>query len=234
MREFIRDGINFLGYEISEEQLDSLLRYSELLLSWNEKINLTAIREPREVAVKHFADSLTGLSLLPENARVIDVGAGAGFPSLPLKIMRDDISVTMLDSLNKRVSFLNEVISVLGLKKTAAIHARAEELAKKNGRESYDVCVSRAVARLCVLSEYCLPYVKIGGSFLAYKGPEVGGELEEAKAAIAALGGEVADIKRYNLPASDITHSIIVIKKIRQTPTKYPRNSGKISKSPIS
>ncbi len=233
MRNFLKESLCAIGVAADDICLDNFIKYNDLLIEWNEKINLTAITEPSEVVTKHFTDSVTGEKLLEKGAKVIDVGAGAGFPSLPLKLVRDDLEVLMLDSLGKRVNFLNEVIGALSLEKISAIHARAEEVSKKDLRESFDACVSRAVARLSVLCEYCLPFVKVGGVFLAYKGPQGLEELNDAKKAISVLGGEVSELKEYNLPNSDITHTIIVIKKVRQTPLKYPRNSGKISKSPI-
>lgn len=233
MREFLLDCLTKMGISPTDDCLNNFIKYNDLLIEWNEKMNLTAITEEKEVAIKHFSDSLFGASLIKEGAKVIDVGAGAGFPSLPLKILRTDLDILMLDSLGKRVNFLNEVINSLNLKKISAIHARAEELSRKEKRESFDVCVSRAVARLAVLCEYCLPYVKTGGHFLAYKGPENADEIAEAKKAIDVLGGEISDIKYCELPNSDITHTIIVIKKVRHTPQKYPRNGGKIAKSPI-
>ena len=232
MRNFLTESLKKAEINFDDKVIDNFIKYNDLLITWNEKINLTAITEPFEVVTKHFIDSSVGEGLIKEEARVIDVGAGAGFPSLPLKIVRSDLEVLMLDSLNKRVNFLNEVINELSLSGISAVHGRAEEYAKKE-RESFDVCVSRAVARLSVLCEYCLPYVKVGGVFLAYKGPQAEEEIVEAKRAIDILGGKVVDKKEYNLPDSDITHTIIVIKKVRQTPIKYPRNSGKIAKSPI-
>ena len=232
MRNFLTESLKKAEINFDDKVIDNFIKYNDLLITWNEKINLTAITEPFEVVTKHFIDSSVGEGLIKEEARVIDVGAGAGFPSLPLKIVRSDLEVLMLDSLNKRVNFLNEVINELSLSGISAVHGRAEEYAKKE-RESFDVCVSRAVARLSVLCEYCLPYVKVGGVFLAYKGPQAEEEIVEAKRAIDILGGKVVDKKEYNLPDSDITHTIIVIKKVRQTPIKYPRNSGKIAKSHI-
>lgn len=233
MRDFLKEKLLNENLPADELCLDRFMKYNELLLDWNEKINLTAITEPSEVVIKHFIDSVAAKEYLPSGAKVIDVGAGAGFPSLPLKLVRDDLDILMLDSLNKRVNFLNEVIGELSLKNITAVHGRAEELSKKGARESFDACVSRAVAKLSVLCEYCLPFVKVGGAFLAYKGPAPDEEIAESKRAISVLGGEIAQTHEYVLPDSDITHTIIVIKKVRQTPPKYPRNSGKISKSPI-
>lgn len=233
MRNFLKQCLTEMDFNVSENQLDSFMKYNELMLEWNEKINLTAITEQRDVVIKHFCDSTAALKLIPQGASVVDVGAGAGFPSLPLKIMRPDLKILMLDSLNKRINFLNEMTEKLSLENISAVHARAEELSKKELRESFDVCVSRAVARLCVLAELCIPFVKVGGSFLAYKGPAGIEEINEGKHAVELLGGEITEVKKYNLPNSDICHSVIVIKKVRQTPPKYPRNSGKISKTPI-
>ena len=176
MRNFLTESLKKAEINFDDKVIDNFIKYNDLLITWNEKINLTAITEPFEVVTKHFIDSSVGEGLIKEGARVIDVGAGAGFPSLPLKIVRSDLEVLMLDSLNKRVNFLNEVIGELSLSKISAVHGRAEEYAKKE-RESFDVCVSRAVARLSVLCEYCLPYVKVGGLFLAYKGPQAEDEI---------------------------------------------------------
>lgn len=223
------------GYPLSEEQLSQFSDYADMLSEWNQKMNLTAITEPFEVAAKHFADSLFGLSFIGEHASVIDVGTGAGFPGIPLKIAHPGISLTLLDSLNKRLTFLNAVVAELKLSDTTTIHSRAEDGAAKKSllRERFDVSVSRAVSQLNVLSEYCLPYVKVGGVFLAYKGGDVEEELDAAKNAISLLGGEINDVFRYTIPQTDIAHSIIVIKKMRPTPEKYPRLQGKISKQPL-
>jgi len=222
------------GIDLTEEQLDKLECYANTLVEWNEKINLTAITQPNEIATKHFLDSLLLLHAieLPQNASLIDVGTGAGFPSVPCKLVRSDINLTLLDSLNKRINFLNALCEALEVKSTN-IHARAEEGGRKPGlREQFDVATARAVANLRELAEYCLPFVKVGGLFVALKGYEIDDELDTAKKAIKELGGKVLEVKKYILP-DDSKRSIIVIKKISQTPAKYPRQSAKISKSPL-
>ena len=223
------------GFPLYDSQVLQFNRYAELLLSWNEKMNLTAITEPDEIISKHFADSLYGLPYLSAGDRIIDVGTGAGFPGIPLKIARPDLSLTLLDSLNKRLTFLQEVVSSLKLSDVKTVHARAEEGAKKPSplREQFDAATARAVANLGVLAEYCLPYVKVGGVFLAYKGGEVEDEAKNAKNAIATLGGELSEIAKYTLPDTDITHSVVVIKKIKPTADIYPRQNGKITKKPL-
>lgn len=223
------------GFSLFDTQLAQFARYAELLTEWNEKMNLTAITEPYEVATKHFVDSLYGLPYLAAGDRLIDVGTGAGFPGIPLKIARPDLSLTLLDSLNKRLNFLNTVIENLTLADTKTVHARAEEGAFKKSplREQFDVAVSRAVAQLNSLVEYCLPYVKVGGTFLAYKGSDIEEECKNAKNAVKTLGGETIDIVKYTIPTTDITHSLVVIKKIKPTADIYPRQQGKITKKPL-
>lgn len=223
------------GFSLSKVQLEQFSTYADLLLEWNSKMNLTAITEPFEVATKHFVDSLYGMAFIKEKAKVIDVGTGAGFPGIPLKIARPDISLTLLDSLNKRLTFLDAVTSALSLKNTITVHSRAEDGAAKQKpmREQFDISVSRAVSRLNVLTEYCLPYVKVGGMFLAYKGGDASEELEEARNAIKILGGNVSDVFTYTIPQTDITHSIIAIEKVAPTPEQYPRLQGKITKKPL-
>lgn len=223
------------GFPLSTGQLKSFSTYADLLLEWNQKMNLTAITDPFDVAVKHFADSLYGLHFINENASIIDVGTGAGFPGIPLKIARPSLSLTLLDSLNKRLTFLDTVVSQLNLTKTQTVHSRAEDGAtiKSPLREAFDVSVSRAVSQLNVLAEYCLPYVKVGGVFLAYKGGDVTAELSQAENAISLLGGKVAEVYSYTIAKTDITHSIVVISKVEPTPEKYPRLQGKITKKPL-
>jgi len=209
--------------------------YASLLCEWNEKINLTAITRPDEVMVKHFLDSLLVLDAvnLPNIAQVIDVGTGAGFPGVPMKIAREDIKLTLLDSLNKRVNFLLDISQKLGQSDNVCIHGRAEDKAKEAGlREKFDAATARAVASMSALCEYCLPFVKIGGVFIALKGEDVEDELGSAKESIKLLGGAIADIKKYKLPMG-ISRSIVVIEKISQTPPKYPRKGVKISKTPL-
>lgn len=220
---------------ISPENADKFHKYYELLVEWNEKINLTAITEEDDVAVKHFLDSLNAAKgIVEDGMSVIDVGTGAGFPGLPVKIANPGISLTLVDSLNKRIGFLNEVISSLGLKGVETVHSRAEDLGiNKDYREKYDVCVSRAVANLTTLCELCLPFVKVGGLFVSLKGPKAQEEAEEAKRAIELLGGSLTDIKSYDLSDTDLNHNIVIIKKISHTPTKYPRKAPKPSKEPL-
>ncbi len=210
-------------------------KYTELLLSYNEVMNLTAITDREEINIKHYLDSVSPLafSLIPDGAKLADVGSGAGFPGLPLKIGKRDIKLTAIDSLNKRINFLKTVGEELSLTDFECIHMRAEEAGQDKAlRESFDIATARAVAPLSVLSEWCLPLVRVGGAFIALKGPSPEEEIEEAKTAISALGGEIGDVYAVNLPG-DITHSIVYIKKISQTPQKYPRKAGKASKQPI-
>lgn len=235
MKELIFDAVGALNVNIDETAAERLLQYMELLLEWNEKINLTAITDRREIILKHFADSLTLMSCCSvADKAIIDVGAGAGFPSLPLKIAEPSVKLTMIDSLNKRVNFLQEVLSRIGLD-ASCIHTRAEDLAMRpEYRESFDIAVSRAVAGLNILCELCIPFVKVGGFFAAYKGPDASNEISEAKTAIKRLGAEITEIKTINIPFTDIKHTLIFIVKISQTPKKYPRKYNKIIKNPIS
>lgn len=212
------------NYNLSDLQANNFFEYYSLLVEWNEKFNLTAITDFDEVIVKHFVDSLAGSNLIGNNAKVLDIGAGAGFPSLPLKIYREDINLTMLDSLNKRIIFLNEVVSKLKLKKANAIHSRAEDFAKEN-RECYDCVVARAVARLSTLCEYCLPFVKIGGYFIAYKSIN-DEEVQSGKFAVESLGGKIEKIVKYSLGGDYGERCLLVIKKVKETPKKYPRNKN--------
>ena len=235
MDKLLVDACAQMGIELSAEQTKQFLEYKDLLLEWNEKMNLTAITEDREVILKHFADSLTLLPYVKVQGKsVIDVGTGAGFPGIPIKIAVPEVKLTLLDSLNKRIKFLEEVCNKLGLKGVDCIHSRAEDGGRNKAlREKFDICVSRAVANLSVLSEYDLPFVKAGGQLIALKGPAGYEEAEDAKKAIKLLGGEISDIKEIELPYTDIKHTIIFINKIKQTPTKYPRKAGTITKDPI-
>lgn len=222
------------GIELSGEQYEKFDQYAQLLVTWNEKVNLTAITDPEGIAVKHFFDSVYPFTLfdLPQESRIIDVGTGAGFPSCPLKIVRDDIKLTLLDSLNKRIAFLAHISDVLNLGATC-IHGRAEELGKNpECRENYDIACARAVANLRELCEYCMPFVKEGGIFAALKGSNGEEELKEAKPAIKTLGGKVEECKSYSLPTGD-NRTLILIRKVSATPEKYPRNSGVIKKRPL-
>ena len=208
-------------YNLINEHLSEFEKYYNSLISFNEKVNLTAITDKEDVFIKHFLDSILSIEEIKENSHVIDIGAGAGFPSLPIKIVRPDIRLTMLDSLNKRINFLNQICSKLDIKSTN-VHARAEDYVKVY-RETYDVALARAVARLNSLLEYLLPYVKIGGLVLAYKGSNYLEELDEAKNAINTLGGRYVKTIKFNLPENKGERNIIVIEKIRSTPKSFPR-----------
>jgi len=218
----------------TEEQLQKFYQYMNLLIEWNEKINLTAIVEPKEIILKHFMDSLTIIKHIEQNKTVIDIGTGAGFPGIPIKIMREDLKITLLDSLNKRINFLDEVIQKLELKNITAVHARIEEYAKnKQYREKYDIVTSRAVANLTTLSEYMLPMVAVKGMAICMKGSEVNEEILKSKNSIKLLGGEISKIEEFTLPKSDHKRNLILVKKIKQTPSKYPRKPGIPSKEPL-
>lgn len=221
-----------IGIEISQEQAEQFYKYMELLLQWNEKMNLTAITEPEEIILKHFIDSLTIIPYLEGVNTVLDIGTGAGFPGIPLKILEENKEFTLLDSLNKRIIFLQTVINELELKNIQAVHGRAEEFVIK-GREAYDIVTSRAVARLNVLLEYMLPFAKVGGRCICMKAFEIDEELKEAKKAIAILGGEIEKIDEISLLNTDIKRKIVVIKKVKSTPSKYPRKAGTPAKEPI-
>ena len=230
--ERIKEYALEMNINISNEQIEKFYNYMQLLLDWNKKINLTAIIEPKEIILKHFIDSLTILKYIEKGSKVIDVGTGAGFPGIPLKIMRDDIEITLLDSLNKRINFLKEVIKQLELTKIQAIHGRAEEFGKKK-RESFDIVTSRAVANLSTLSEYLVPLAKIGGKCICMKSMNIEEELNQAQKAISLLGGNVENIEKFLLPKSEIERSLIIIKKVKNTPSKYPRKPGIPAKQPL-
>ncbi len=220
--------------ELSLDEIEKLYKFMYLLLEWNEKINLTAITEPEDIILKHFVDSITIKKYIKSENKVLDMGTGAGFPGIPLKIISSDTYFTLVDSLNKRIIFLNEVCDKLKLDKIENIHSRAEELAKnKKYREQYDVVTSRAVARLASLVEYMLPFVKVGGRCICMKGSNVDEELIEAKKAINVLGGEIEKVDKFLLPNSDIERNIVIIKKIKNTSCKYPRKPGTATKQPI-
>ena len=224
------------GISLSDTQMEQYNRYFELLVEWNEKINLTAITEPKEVAIKHMIDSITAYdeNLFKDGTTVIDVGTGAGFPGLPLKIFCPEIKLTLMDSLNKRIKFLQTVVEELGLKDVECVHARAEEGARnKKYRESFDIAVSRAVARLPILCEYCLPFVKKGGHFIALKGMQYHDEAEEAVKAIKVMGGSHTEIRPVKLPELDDKRAVITITKTMPTPKAYPRKAGTPTKNPI-
>ena len=219
--------------ELTKEQIEKYYNYMNLLLEWNEKINLTAIIEPREIILKHFVDSLTIAKYIKENEKLIDVGTGAGFPGIPLSIVKENTDIVLLDSLNKRINFLEEVKENLKLENITTIHGRAEEFGKnKNEREKYDIAMSRAVASLNILLEYLLPLVKVGGRAICMKGSNIE-EIENAKNALEILGGKIEKIEEITLPNSDIKRNIIIVKKVKNTPSKYPRKPGTPSKEPI-
>ena len=232
--KLVRD-LKELNISIDDDRIKKLLRFYEMLVEWNEFMNLTAITEFDEVMVKHFVDSASIVKVLvPSNETMIDVGCGAGFPGLPLKILFPELKVTLLDSLNKRVGFLNEVIKELELKDIEAVHGRAEDIARnKDFREKYDLCISRAVANFSTLSEYCLPFIRKGGNFVAYKSEKGSSELEEAGKALSVLGGEVAKEEEFFLPGTDNGRTLYLITKVKETPGKYPRKAGTPSKDPI-
>lgn len=222
-------------YGLDTKNIDKFEKYKELILEYNKHTNLTRITEDDEFNVKHFLDSLSlfKTDLFVKDKKIIDIGTGAGFPGLPLKLYNEDLDITLLDSLRKRIDFLDGVIEELGLKKIRAIHSRAEEIARDpKYRESYDIAVSRAVANLSTLTEYSMAFVKVGGYFISQKGPEYKEELKSAKRAIELMGGEVKDVIHTPLP-NDIDHYIIVIKKVKATDKKYPRGGGKPRKSPL-
>lgn len=230
------EGLTELDIKVEDGIIDRFREYKKLLKEWNEKINITAIKEDKEIDIKHFLDSVTVLKTgyIKDGQRIIDIGTGGGFPGIPLKIINNNLEVVLLDSLNKRIKFLNQVINTLGLDGITAIHGRAEDFGKNpDYREKFDVVVSRAVASLNILSEYCLPFVKVGGYFIAMKGPEINNEIEDSGSALKTLGGVIEERFDIKLPYSDITHILLVIKKISDTPTKYPRKSGKPKKNPL-
>ncbi|WP_425449231.1 16S rRNA (guanine(527)-N(7))-methyltransferase RsmG [Dethiothermospora halolimnae] len=229
-------GFNEIDINVNDRKIDKFKSYKTLLKSWNKKINITAIDDDREIDIKHFLDSLTVFKTnkIEDNIRIIDIGTGGGFPGIPMKIINDTLDITLLDSLKKRLTFLDEVIETLQLDNIRTIHGRAEDYGKdKDYRENFDIAVSRAVASLNILCEYCLPFVKVGGYFIAMKGPALEDEIEASKKAITTLGGKLEDKIDVNLPFSDIVHKLLIIKKIEKTPTKYPRKPGKPKKNPL-
>ena len=232
--EGLLEKASTMGVRFSVEQMDKFYKYMNLLIEWNEKMNLTAIIEPNEIILKHFIDSITILKDIKDGLTIVDVGTGAGFPGIPLSIMNPTLKITLVDSLNKRLIFLQEVINELDLKNVELVHARAEEFGRnKKYREKFDVATSRAVANLSTLSEYLLPLVKINGKAISMKAGNASQEIEDAKKAIKTLGGNINNIEEFNLPQSDIGRTIIIIDKIKETPGKYPRKPGTPSKEPI-
>ncbi len=220
--------------KINNNQLEMFYKYMQLLLKWNEKINLTAITDEDEIILKHFVDSLTVLKYINENDKIIDVGTGAGFPGIPIAIMMPNVKITLLDSLNKRINFLNEVIKELDLKNVETIHSRSEDCGKDIlYREKFDISIARAVANLSTLSEYLLPFIKTGGKMICMKGSEIEEELKNAQYAIKVLGGKIIARDEFTLPESDIKRNIIIVKKEQYTPKMYPRKAGLPAKEPI-
>lgn len=236
MNNLLKEKVSTLGIELTDKQVEQFIQYFEILVEWNKVMNLTGITEYEEVVEKHFVDSLSLVNVLNLQTRetVIDIGTGAGFPGIPLKIAFPHLKITLLDSLNKRIKFLNTVIDTLGLENIETIHGRAEDFAKQaEYREQYDLCVSRAVANLSTLSEYCLPYVKVGGMFVPYKSGEIDEEVKNASKAISILGGKNIDTVKFQLPGTDIGRSFVKIEKVKNTAKKYPRKAGLPSKEPL-
>ena len=233
VKELLMAGAHQLGTDLDDVNVSSLLKYKRILLEWNEKMNLTAIEEERAFITKHFIDSLSILPFLKDIGNIADVGTGAGFPGIPLKIVQPSLQIVLMDSLEKRVGFLKAVISELNLAGITAIHSRAEDAgASPVHREKYDAAVARAVASLPVLLEYCLPLVKKGGIFIAMKGSSAD-EIKASEKALGLLGGTIEQVMDFTLPDSDISRSIIIVRKLRQTPLKYPRKPGKPTKEPL-
>ena len=231
MEQLLQSGLTQMG--LPTEGIPSLMRYADLLVEKNKVMNLTAITEPADIATLHFLDSVAMLTLADlKGKKMADVGTGAGFPGVPLRIVEPSIRLTLLDSLNKRIDFLKEVCEDLGLADVECIHGRAEEFAVGH-RESYDIVTSRAVANLQMLSELCLPLVKVGGYFLSMKSVESEQEVNDAKSAIKTLGGKIEKVVDYTIPGTEIQHRLIFIKKIQETPKKYPRAFAKIKKNPL-
>ena len=229
-------GLSELGLTITEEQIEKFDKYYEMLIETNKVMNLTSITEYDEVIIKHFIDSLLVVNIfdISKSKKMIDVGTGAGFPGIPIKIMFPHLQITLLDSLNKRINFLQEVSKQVGIDNIEFIHGRAEDFGKlEEYREKYDIATARAVAGLPILMEFCVPFVKVGGYFVCLKGPNANLELEESKAAMDVLGVEFIEKINIELPESDLNHNILVFKKVKNTPDKYPRKAGKPAKSPI-
>jgi 16S rRNA (guanine527-N7)-methyltransferase len=234
--DILIEGANRLNINLTDTQIEQFNIYYNMLIEWNKKFNLTSITEEKDVIVKHFLDSIaiTKIMDISKLNSIIDVGTGAGFPGIPLKIIYPNLSVLLVDSLNKRINFLLEVIENLSLNNIECIHSRAEDLGNNNlYREKYDLCVSRAVADLSILSEYCLPFVKCEGYFVSYKSSKAIDEINSSKNAIRILGGNIEESSSVQIPFSDISRTFVVIKKDKITPKKYPRKAGKPKKNPL-
>lgn len=236
MKSIFEQEVDNLGLVLSKKQKEQFDQYYNLLIEWNKVMNLTAITDYDQVNLKHFTDSLTIVKVISmeKMENMIDVGTGAGFPGIPIKIMFPHLKVVLLDSLNKRVKFLNTVIEELGLKDISAVHGRAEDIGKnKLYREKFDLCVSRAVANLSTLCEYCLPFVGITGYFCSYKSADSDKEIKNSENAVKILGGEIKSVDKFNLPGTDMGRAIVNVEKIKNTPKKYPRKAGLPAKEPL-
>lgn len=234
--DILDSACNDVGIGFNENKYNAFMEYKSMIQEWNKKVNLTAITEDEDIIKKHFIDCIKiyKFNKFKELNKIIDVGTGAGFPGIPIKILEEEKEVVLLDSLNKRVKFLDEVSKELKLKSIRSLHGRAEDYAQKEEfREQFDGVVSRAVANLSVLSEFCLPYIKVGGYFVAMKGPNVSGEIEESRRAIEILGGKLQEIIQVEVEESDLKHNLVIIEKIRNTPKKYPRKAGMVTKKPL-
>ena len=226
--------LNELNINLSKEQTKKFYDYMNLLIEWNKVMNLTGIVEPKEIITKHFIDSLTVLDKINEKDEIIDVGTGAGFPGIPIKIVYPNTKITLLDSLNKRINFLNEVINKLELKNIKTIHGRAEDYGKdKNYREKYDISIARAVAPLNILLEYLIPFVKINGKCICMKGSNVKEEIENSKNAIKILSGNLKEIQEFYIPGTDIKRNIVMVEKVNILSNSYPRKAGLPGKTPL-
>lgn len=237
MSQIFENKLNALGITLTDKQKQQFDKFYELLVEWNKVMNLTGITEYEEVNEKHFVDSVSLVKAIDINKvnTIIDIGTGAGFPGIPLKIAFPHLKVVLLDSLNKRINFLNTVIDELTLTDIKTIHGRAEDYAKQaEYREQFDLCVSRAVANLSTLSEYCIPYVKVGGMFIPYKSGEIDEEVQQAKKAIHILGGKLDEVIKFQLPDTEINRSFVKINKMQNTAKKYPRKAGLPAKEPLS
>ena len=234
--DILNEASSKVGLEYNIKKHEQFMRYKDLIKEWNEKINLTAIKEDEEIVKKHFIDSMKVFEFdkLKNAKSVIDIGTGGGFPGIPMKIVKPEINIVLLDSLNKRIKFLNEVITDLKLENIKAIHGRAEDFAQQaQYREKFDVAISRAVANLTVLSEFCIPYVKVGGYFVAMKGPAVEEEIKQSTNAIKLLGGRIEHIEEVEIEGSDLKHNLVIISKVSKTHIKYPRKAGMVTKDPL-
>ena len=236
--DLLTDTFRKINIELSDKQISQFIKYYEMLVEKNKVMNLTAITEMDQVVTKHFVDSMSLVKAVSElgskEIRIMDLGTGAGFPGIPLKIAFPNLKLTLLDSLNKRVKFLNEVIGILGLEKIEAVHGRAEDFGRNlEYRGQFDLCVSRAVANLATLSEYCMPFVKVGGAFIPYKSGKVEEELNQARGAVKLLGGKIENVVSFELPKTEGERTLVVIRKVEATAKKYPRKAGMPGKEPL-